>query len=571
MCFTACSNPAPSSTETSSPKDPLFRQILSTESGVAFQNDLTEDYDYNILNFEYLYNGGGVAIGDINNDGWPDLYFSATFSPNKLYLNKGDFKFEDITEAAGVAAAEGFKTGVSLADINGDGWLDIFACRTSKNDNGQKDNLVFINQGDLTFKESAAELGLQDNSNTNHVAFLDYDLDGDLDVYLLNHKVGFKTATQLRLSQTEEGDIIRLTAPETPFESDRLYRNDNGQFTDVSEEAGILNSSFGLSVTVGDLNQDGYPDLFIGNDYIEPDFIYINQKDGSFRDEYFSSVRHSSQNTMGADIADINGDGLLDIFSLDMIAADPVRYKELMHVMQLDRYQILATYGYGHQVGRNVLHLNNGNGSFSEIGHLAGVAATDWSWAPLFADFDNDGQRDLYITNGYRRDVTNLDYMHYVRDSIMQSGGVNPQRYPDINTVLDIIPERKLNNYLFRNGGDLVFEDKSLSWVANTPSYSNGAAYGDLDMDGDMDLVVNNINDPAFIYENLKGATQSYLQIKLEGDSDNSHALGAVVKFTEANLSINNFNIPTELSLYKWKTHSTQRSIYKFVHQSWNY
>ncbi len=518
-----------------------FRLLSPDESGVSFSNEIKEDWTYNILVFEYLYNGGGVAIGDINNDNLPDIYFTATFGSNRLYLNKGNLKFEDITDKAGVGATKGFKTGVTMADINGDGNLDIFVCKTSKADDGQKNNLLFINNGDLTFTESALKYGLEDNSNSNHANFFDYDLDGDLDLYLLNHRLGFKDAVRMRLSQLPDGKLVRLTNPLTPFESDRLYRNDgNGRFTDVSLQAGINNSAFGLSATVADINDDGYPDIFVANDYIEPEYVYINNGDGTFTDRYTEYLRHTSQNSMGSDIADFNNDGLLDIIVLDMIADDPVRYKQLMNVMVLERYETLVKHGYGHQVGRNNLQLNNGNGTFSEVGQLAGISNTDWSWGAFFADFDNDGFKDIYIGNGYKRDVTDLDYMVYTRDSIEKSGGVNTKRYPDINSFLALIPSTKLQNYLYKNKGDLTFENVSNSWGLTQKTFSNGTAYGDLDGDGDLDIVVNNIGDPSFVYENKTNELpdHNFLQVKLQGSKLNSNGIGTKVTIHQSDGSI---------------------------------
>jgi hypothetical protein len=517
-----------------------FQKIDPVKSGVSFSNVIKEDFTYNILNFEYLYNGGGVAIGDINNDNLPDLYFTGTFVPNKLYLNKGNMVFEDITQSAGVAAAEGFKTGVTMADVNSDGYLDIYVCRTSKEDDGKKNNLLFINNKNNTFTESAAQFGLSDNANSNHGNFFDYDLDGDLDLYLLNHRLGFKDATKLRLKQNEMGQIHRLTNPLTIFESDRLYRNDNGKYIDVSKKAGIDNSAFGLSATVGDINKDGYPDIYVANDYVEPDYVYINNGDGTFKDEYSTSIRHSSQNTMGSDMADINNDGLLDVITLDMIAEDPARYKQLMNIMQLERYETLLKYGYGHQVSRNVLQINNGNGTFSEIGQLAGISNTDWSWSATFADFDNDGLKDLYIDNGYKRDVTDLDYMTFTRDSIEKTGGVNQKRYPDLEVFLEVIPSTKLRNYLFKNENGLRFDDVSDDWGLTDVSFSNGSAYADLDADGDLDLVVNNISDPAFIYENLTNNLQggNYIQLALNGSANNKLGIGVKVTLRMADGSL---------------------------------
>ncbi len=501
-----------------------------------FSNDFKEDYDYNIFKYEYLYNGGGVAAGDVNGDSLPDLYFTATFAPNKLYLNLGNFKFLDVTDQSGVAAKIGFKTGTTMADINGDGKLDIYVCRTGKSDDGLKTNHVFINMGNKLengiaipiFEDQSKKLGLEDNSNSNHACFFDYDRDGDLDLFLLNHRIDFSESTNFRLQQGVDGSIIRITTPSSPFESNKLYRNENGRFTDVTREAGMESSAYGLSVTPSDLNKDGWMDLYVANDYIEPDRIFINNKNGTFTDRYTEYLKHSSLNSMGADVADINNDGLDDIIVLDMKPEDPVRYKTLIHGMHYDRYNLLVQYGYGRQVGRNVLQLNNGNNTFSEIGQYSGIAATDWSWGALLADFDNDGWKDTYIANGYRRDVANLDYLNYVRDSLNQTGGLNSTRFPDINDILDYLPEKKVANYLFINNGKLEFINVTKVAGMDQPSFSNGSAFADLDRDGDLDLIVNNIEDPAFIYRNdITG--HHWLQIDIREKKGNTDGIGAAV------------------------------------------
>ncbi len=519
-----------------------FTLLPQEETGVSFTNSFSEDFNYNIYTYEYLYNGCGVAVGDVNGDGLPDLYFASAFARNKLYLNRGNMTFTDVTDIAGVAAPDGYKTGVTMADINGDGLLDIYSCRTSKDDDGKKTDHLFINKGNRSengidipvFEDQARALGIDDNSNTNHACFFDMDRDGDLDVFLLNHRIGFDEATKIRVIQKEDGTTERIVTPDTPFESNKLYRNDNGRFVDITASVGMVNSAFGLSVTAADINQDGWMDLYIANDYIEPDYVYINNKDGTFTDKYFEYLRHSSQNSMGADVADINNDGLVDIMVLDMKPEDPIRYKELAHVMQLDRYNLLVQYGYGRQAGRNMLQINTGNNSFSEMGQYAGVASTDWSWAPLIADFDNDGWRDIYITNGYRKDVTNLDYMNFFRDSIYQSGGLTPQRFPDINEFLKHIPNRKLSNYLYINEKNLSFTNAGKQAGMDHPSFSNGAAYADLDLDGDLDIIVSNIDDPAFIYRNDIQGT-NWLQIKTQQGKGNTQGIGTAVDLYAGN------------------------------------
>ncbi|GIV32083.1 MAG: hypothetical protein KatS3mg030_385 [Saprospiraceae bacterium] len=519
------------------PADARFELLKPEQTGVVFSNHITEDFRENILNNSYLYNGGGVAVLDVNNDGLMDLYFSATQEPNKLFLNKGNFQFEDITQKAGVAADRGIKTGVTVVDINADGWQDIYVCRSGKYISGDRANLLYVNNGDGTFSEQAARYGLNDASASNHANFFDYDRDGDLDVYILNHPVAFEDVNKVRVKQEIDGSYVRLTEPTDQYESDRLLRNDGGRFIDVSREAGIWNRAWGLSVTVSDFNGDDWPDIFVGNDYIEPDILYINNRNGTFSNQTENYFRHMSNHTMGVDIADCNNDGLVDVVALDMIAEDNQRQKELMTTMLLDRYNNLVRFDYGHQIMRNVLQLNTGappfdGGPFSEIGQLAGISNTDWSWSPLMADFDNDGLKDLYITNGYRRDITNLDYLNYTVDSVRRMGGLTPQNFKTIDDYLNLIPSTPLVNYMFRNRDGIQFDNATVEWGLAYPSYSNGSAWADLDNDGDLDLIVNNIHGDAFIFKNktVEKGGANWLQIELSGPATNPFGTGARVR-----------------------------------------
>ena len=510
-----------------------FTLMSPEETRVSFSNDIKEDFNYNNFVFEYIYNGGGVATGDVNGDSLPDLYFSASMLSNKLYINLGQLKFLDVTDAAGVGLNTGFKTGVTMADVNGDGRLDIYSCRTSKSSDETNADLLYINMGNRlengiqipVFEEQSRKLGIIDNKNTNHNCFFDFDRDGDLDLFILNHRIAFSESNSLRLQEAKDGSVARKMLPETPYESNRLYENVNGKFRDMTEKAGLESSAFGLSATPADINQDGWMDLYIANDFIEPDQIFINNRNGTFTDRCDEYLKHMSQSSMGADVADINNDGLPDILVMDMKAEDPFRYKELMNLMQYDRYNLMVQYGYGRQDGRNVLQLNNGNGTFSEIGQYAGVSATDWSWSPLLADFDNDGWKDAYITNGYRKDLTQQDYFTYFRDSIERTGGLSSDAYPDIQQFLKYLPEKKIPNYFYINNHHLGFTNATQASGLDRPSFSNGSAYADLDRDGDLDIIVNNIGEPAFIFRNdIKG--KNWIQIDVQQASGNTDGIG---------------------------------------------
>ena len=436
-------------------QEPLFKLIPAQESGIQFKNNVPETKGMNILTYEYLYNGGGVAIGDVNNDGLPDIFFSTPVLGGRLFLNQGNLKFKDITKAARININP-FTTGVSMVDINEDGFMDIYVCRSAGGEAYQRENILLINNQDLTFTNRASEYGLDDDSFSNYASFLDYDKDGDLDMFLLNHRYDFKTAVDLKY-QTHNS----AKSKNFEYTSDRLYRNNGDEtFTDVTIKAGLLNSTYGLSVTAADLNEDGWVDLFVTNDYLDKDNIYINNKNGTFTDKAEEMLSHFSKNAMGSDIADFNNDGLLDIINLDMISEDNYRQKQLKSQTPYDLYHMMVEAGYAHQIMRNTLQLNNGDGTFSEIGQLAGISHTDWSWTPLLADFDNDGFKDLFITNGYYRDVNDMDFIKYESNEIIQKyGGLpnvdNLEMVKNMNSV-------PIKNYVYRNNGDLSFSDMSV-------------------------------------------------------------------------------------------------------------
>lgn len=501
---------------------PLFELVPSTHSGIEFQNFLPENDQFNILSYEYYYNGGGVAIGDVNSDGLPDIIFTANLVANRLYLNKGNLHFEDASIANGFVSRPGWKTGVTLTDINHDGAPDIYVCRSGNLDEEGRANELFINIGDGTFVEKAAQYGLNDPGYSTHASFFDYDLDGDLDMFLLNHS----------LKPDFSLTVARVKDQRHPYFGDKLFRNDGTSFTDVSEQAGIKGNpiGFGLSVSTGDINQDGWPDIFVANDYTEQDYLYINNHDGTFSDRLDSSFVHTSHFSMGSDLADINNDGLPELMVLDMLPEDNYGQKILKGPDNYDRYQLQVTMGFYHQQMRNNLQLNLGNGKFSEIGQLAGVSNTDWSWSALLADFDLDGDKDLHITNGYYRASTHLDFVKYTYPQTLEAAQKSGKQLGD-GEVSKQMPTIHTSNYIFRNEGNLTFSDQTQSWGLKRPSYSNGAAYGDLDLDGDLDLVVNNLMEEAFIYRNLAADQKrgNYLRIRLRGEGKNTSGIGSRV------------------------------------------
>ena len=514
----------------------LFTEMPSSITHIDFRNDIKENADYNILTYEYLYNGAGVAVGDVNGDGLPDIYFTGNMTPDKLYLNKGNFQFEDVTDKAGVRGRDRWKTGAVMADVNGDGLLDIFVCYSGPGSDADRADELYINNGVKdgipTFTESAKKYGLDaPGTYTTTVAFFDFDHDGDLDMFMVNHADMFFNP----FFNTD-----KLRAKRHPQFGNRLYRNDGGHFTDISEQAHIDGSglNFGLSVATSDINGDGWPDIYVTNDYDERDFLYLNNQDGTFREVLTKAANHISEFAMGSDIADYNNDGKPDIVVLDMLPEDNHRQKLLRGADNYDKYTLRADHGFHHQQMRNTLQLNNGNGPdsiplFSEVGQLAGMSNTDWSWSPLLADFDNDGWKDLFISNGILRDITNLDFVKYTSGYSVGQAEKSGDKF-EMWQLVQKMPSTKMTNYLFHNNHDLTFSNTSAEWGLSRKAISNGAAYADLDNDGDLDLVINTLNDGPIIYRNNASEQHKghYLRIRLQGRSPNTLAIGAKVYVT---------------------------------------
>lgn len=480
----------------------LYQSISSDASHVTFQNTITEDKQVNIMMYDYLYNGGGVGIGDFNRDGLPDIFFAGNQVNDELYFNKGDLKFENVSEKAGITS-NGWSTGVCVFDVNADGWDDIYVCRSGPSqDVAELKNVLYVNQQNGKFLEQAAEYGLDISGHHTQAAPLDIDLDGDLDLYVMGHPGNFKHKENFQ-------DVIKAIQS-GQVESDALLENVGGKYVDITKQANILEYGYGLGLAITDINQDHYPDIIVCNDFDEPDHIFVNQQNNTFEDQNLKYFKHTSNYSMGNDVGDFNNDGLMDYISVDMAFEQHERSKTNMASMNPEKFYARVQLGWGYQYMHNMLHMNTGMGSFQEIAQFAGVAKTDWSWAPLFLDMDMDGYQDLFITNGYKRDTKNNDIGYMLKQAKDKKGELTIQEF------LDLIPAVKIENFFFRNSGHYKFEDKRSLWGVDEKLNSNGAAYADLDGDGDLDLVLNNMDEKASIYENTGKPEGSRIEVGLK-------------------------------------------------------
>lgn len=510
----------------------LFSLLDSTATGISFTNTVTDNEADNCFRFRNFYNGGGVGLGDINNDGLADVVLTSNMGENKVYLNKGGMKFEDITAKTGFRQDSMWSTGVAMVDINHDGWLDIYICNSGRINDGHRLNKLYINNRNLTFTEQAKAWGLDHSGFCTQASFFDYDLDGDLDCLLINN-------SPLPFSSLNYGSMRDASVDQWKVNEElkgggnHLYRNEHNFFTEVTKEAGLHTGliSFGLGVSIGDLNNDGYPDIYVGNDFIEKDYLYINQQNGTFRDELEDRVQHISMSSMSTDLADINNDGHPDIFTTDMIPDDDYRLKTTGTFDNIDLYNSKLEAGLYHQYVRNALQVNDGTGHFTEIANYANVFGTDWSWGALFLDADNDGRNDIFVCNGINRDLTDLDFLDFFSNDVYRES--QQQRgVASIAEMLKKIPVTPLPNRVFQNKGRFEFSDVGNQWGFDTPTFSNSVAYADLDNDGDLDLVVNNENQPSFVYRNnsREQSGNNYVALKLKGTKDNVFAIGTKIR-----------------------------------------
>jgi enediyne biosynthesis protein E4 len=527
---------------------PVFTKINSDQSGIKFVNNIVNTKDFNILTYRNYYNGGGVAIGDINNDGLADVYMTSNMGANKLYLNRGALKFEDISDKAGVTSSKLWSTGAVMVDINNDGFLDIYVCNAGYTEGVAPYNQLYINNGNLTFTEKAKEYGLDDDGYTTHAAFFDYDGDGDLDCYILNNS--FIPVNALNFANNR--DVRAKDWPVQDFlkgGGDKLLKNENGKFVDVSEKAGIYGSliGFGLGVTVGDVNNDGWLDIYVSNDFFERDYLYFNQGNGTFKEDVTNAMQHLSTASMGSDMADVNNDGLPDIFATEMLPYDEERLKTTTEFESIDVYNLKQEKGFYHQFSQNTLQINQGDNTFKDVAHYAGVGASDWSWGALVFDADFDGNQDLLVCNGIYNDVIDQDFIDFFADEMIQKMVLTGKK-EEVEQVINKMPSNPIQNLMFQNKGNLRFENVSDKWGLKEKTFSNGAAYGDLDNDGDLDLVINNVNQEALVYRNntiQQDSAAQFIGFTLSGDTKNTFAVGSKVQVFANNQIFQKEHIPT--------------------------